>query len=94
VTVRGQAVPLSTNEEITLRRVAFGQSDVAHLRAEDLERLRMLKLIDGNSRVPALTGEGKRRFDALAKPVSIAEFDAQNELIAALGRLTGRNPGR
>ena len=89
----GEPSPLTDSEEITLRRVAHGQSDVAHLRAEDLNRLRALKLIDANTRVPALTAAGKTRFDALAKPVAIAGFNAQNELIAVLGRLMAKKPG-
>lgn len=87
---RGLEAPLSNNEEVTLRRVAYGQSDIAHLRAEDLKRLRALKLIDGSPRVPALTPAGKQRFDALTKSVAIAPFNAQNELTATLGRLMAR----
>jgi hypothetical protein len=90
----GEPSPLTDSEEITLRRVAYGQSDVAHLRAADLDRLRALKLIDGSSRVPALTAAGKTRFDALAKPVAIAEFNAQNELMAVLGRLMAKKPAQ
>lgn len=86
--------PLTDSEEITLRRVAYGQSDVAHLRAEDLKRLRALNLIDGSPRVPALTAAGKTRFDALAKPAAITEFNAQNELMTVLGRLMAKKPGR
>lgn len=82
--------PLSADEEVTLRRVAYGQSDIAHLRAQDLVRLRTLKLIDGSPRVPSLTPAGKQRFEALAKPVVIAEYNAQNELLATLGRLMAR----
>ena len=87
---RGLETPLSNNEEVTLRRVAHGQSDIAHLRAADLKRLRALKLIDGSPRVPSLTPAGKQRFDALTKPLAIAEFNAQNELLATLDRLTSR----
>ena len=90
---RGLETPLSDNEEVTLRRVAYGQSDVAHLRAADLKRLRALKLIDGSPSVPSLTPAGKQRFDALAKPVAIAAFNAQNELMATLGRLMAKKPG-
>ncbi len=88
------APSLTDNEEITLRRVAYGQSDVAHLRAEDLTRLRTLKLIDGNGRVPALTAAGKARFDTLAKPVAIRDVNAQNDLMAVLGRLMAKKPER
>ena len=91
---RSDAAPLSANEEITLRRVAYGQSDVAHLRAEDLVRLRSLALVTGTPRAPLLTTEGKARFDRLTKPAAMAEFNAQNELMATLGRLMARNPKR
>lgn len=86
---RSEQTPLSANEEITLRRVAYGQSDVAHLRATDLERLRALALVDGSPRAPMLTAAGKARFDGLTKPV-MSEFNAQNELMATLGRLMAR----
>jgi hypothetical protein len=91
---RDDSTPLSADEEITLRRVAHGQSDVAHLRAADLVRLRSLSLIAGAPRAPMLTAAGKERFDQLAKPAAMAEFNAQNELMATLGRLMARKaPG-
>ena len=90
----GQLAPLSNNEEVTLRRVAYGQSDIAHLRADDLKRLRALKLIDGSPRVPSLTPAGKQRFDTLAKPVAIATFNAENELMGMIGLLMARRPER
>lgn len=91
---RSVSTPLSANEEITLRRVAHGQSDVAHLRAEDLTRLRALALVAGTPRAPMLTAEGKSRFDRLAKPAAMTDFNAQNELMATLGRLMARKPSR
>ena len=91
---RSEQVPLSENEEITLRRVAHGQSDVAHLRTADLVRLRSLALIDGAARAPMLTAAGKARFERLTKPAAVAEFNAQNELMATLGRLMARKPRR
>jgi hypothetical protein len=87
---RSEPVPLSEDEEITLRRVAHGQSDVAHLRAADLARLRALALIAGAPRAPTLTTAGKVHFDRLSKPAAVTEFNAQNELMATLGRLMAR----
>jgi hypothetical protein len=87
---RSEQMPLSENEEITLRRVAHGQSEVAHLRAADLARLRSLALIDGAQQAPTLTAAGKARFDRLTKPAAVADFNAQNELMATLGRLMAR----
>ena len=91
---RGEPMPLSQDEEITLRRVAHGQSDVAHLRVADLVRLRSLELIDGAQQAPMLTAAGKARFDRLAKPAVVTEFNAQNELMATLGRLMARKVQR
>lgn len=78
---------LSPNEEVTLRRVAYGQSDIAHLRAQDLVRLRALNLIDGSPRVPALTPQGKQRFDTLPKSHAAMPAGASDDLMAMLGRL-------
>ena len=91
---RNNPTLLSADEEITLRRVAHGQSDVAHLRAADLVRLRSLALIAGTPRAPTLTAAGKQRFDQLAKPAAVAEYNAQDELIATLGRLMARKARR
>jgi hypothetical protein len=41
-----------------------------------------------------LTAEGKARFDRLTKPVAVTEFNAQNELMATLGRLMARKAER
>jgi hypothetical protein len=91
---RGEQTPLSTDEEVTLRRVAYGQSDVTHLRANDLARLRALDLVAGSPRVPTLTAAGKARFDRLAKPAMVTDFNAQNELAATLNRLMARKAAR
>lgn len=81
---------LSTSEEITLRRVAHGQSDVGRLPAEDLIRLRWLMLVDGHAGRPKLTPEGRRRFEALAKPVPLRTFDAEGTLSSLVKRLQAR----
>jgi hypothetical protein len=80
---------LSSNEAITLRRVAYGQSDVDSLRSQDLVRLRVLKLIEGSSRGPTLTAQGKQRFDALPKAAALADFKPHDELLTAMARLLG-----
>ena len=61
---------LSAEEEVTLRRVAYGQSEVRALRAQDLARLRTLRLIENSKNGPQLTATGKRRFDALPRPAA------------------------
>jgi hypothetical protein len=46
--------PLTTNEEVTLRRVAYGQSDARVMRGHDLVRLHKLLLIEDSKDVPRL----------------------------------------
>ncbi len=60
---------LTQDEEITLRRVAFGQSEVRALRAADLDRLRKLALIEDGKEGPQLTQAGRAHFDSLPKGV-------------------------
>ena len=57
------AAVLTPDEEVTLRRVAFGQSDVRAMRAQDLTRLRNLRLIQDGKDGPCLTVSGRQRFD-------------------------------
>ena len=85
---------LSTDEEITLRRVAHGESEVAFLRAPDLARLRALALVEGQPRMPRLTAAGRTHFDRLARPVALADFDVQRELAATIERLEARRQRR
>jgi hypothetical protein len=60
---------LTDEEAVTLRRVAFGQSDVRTLRQADLERLLALRLIAGGSAGPELTFSGREHFDSLPRAV-------------------------
>lgn len=85
-----QAISLTHSEEVTLRRVAHGQSDVARLCADDLVRLRALHLIGGSAPAPRLTTEGQRRFEQLAKPIALVSLDAERELTDLVGRLKKR----
>ena len=62
------AIKLTTDEETTLRRVAFGQSEVRAMRREDLVRLRRLRLIEDGKDGPRLTADGKLHFEALGRP--------------------------
>ena len=81
---QSQPAPLSSNEAITLRRVAYGQSDVDCLRSQDLARLRVLKLIEGSEREPTLTADGKQCFDALPKAAALTSFEPHDELLATM----------
>lgn len=60
---------LTDDEAVTLRRVAFGQSDLRSLRRADLERLSRLRLIEELKGEMCLTVSGKEHFDSLPKAV-------------------------
>jgi ribosomal protein S19E (S16A) len=62
-----QPEPLSEPQKVTLRRVAFGQSDVRAMRTHDLAELKRRGLIEEGKDGPVLTGAGRQRFDALPK---------------------------
>lgn len=62
---------LTADEAVTLRRVAFGQSDVRTLRQADLARLLELRLIVGRDGLE-LTGTGRDLFDTLPRAVFAA----------------------
>jgi hypothetical protein len=58
---------LTEAEAVTLRRVAFGQSDVRSLRPADLERLLVLRLIVTGRDGPELTDAGRAHFESLPR---------------------------
>jgi DNA-binding transcriptional LysR family regulator len=60
--------PLTADQEVTLRRVAFGQSETRSLRAEDLGELYKRRLIEESRHGLQLTPAGRRLFEALPKP--------------------------
>lgn len=87
--------PLTPDEEITLRRVAFGESPVSTLRARDLVRLRQLRLIEGSGE-PRLTAAGRARFEALPKAAMMGKRGTHglDEDIAGLRRQSRGPAGR
>ena len=82
---------LSENEEVTLRRVAFGQSEVRAMRADDLAQLRRLRLIeDGKDGRPQLTADGKKCLDALPRPMTLTEMKGADDFLATMARPVDR----
>ena len=59
---RGLKVPLSPNEEVTLRRVAHGTAHRETLRSADVTRLESLGLIGDSNGVLSLTPMGQQRL--------------------------------
>jgi hypothetical protein len=60
---------ITDEEAVTLRRVAFGQSDIRTLRRADLEQLLHLRLIEKVQGGLRLTTAGKEHFDSLPRGV-------------------------
>ncbi len=77
---------LTSEEEITLRRVAFGESPVRTLRAADLDQLRALQLIEEGKDGPVLTAEGKKRLAILPRALGAGRNEQSGDLLSALGK--------
>lgn len=81
-------VPLTADEEVTLRRVAYGQSEERALRRDDLVRLRSLRLIENGKHGPQLTAAGKERFESLPKPARLGTSGDHEALMKAIDQRT------
>ena len=60
--VRGLAAPLSPNEEVTLRRVAYGVVVAKTLQPGHLSRLQSLALIENHDGALSITAMGEQRL--------------------------------
>ncbi len=77
---------LSGEEEVTLRRVAYGESPVRTLRAADLTQLLALRLIENGKDGPVLTAEGRKRFGVLPRAVGAVRAKRDDDLLGTLGK--------
>ena len=59
---RGLIAPLSPNEEVTLRRVAYGVVKAKRLQLAHLKRLKSLALIEDRNGVLDVTPMGRQRL--------------------------------
>lgn len=59
---RGLVAPLSPNEEVTLRRIAYGVVKAKRLQPAHLTRLKNLSLIEDRSGVLNVTPMGRQRL--------------------------------
>jgi hypothetical protein len=74
VTYKSSAVPatrptLTDDEAVTLRRIAFGQSEIRALRREDIDRLRRLGLVVESRNELSLTASGRELFESLPRSI-------------------------
>jgi hypothetical protein len=81
------AASLTADEEVTLRRVAYGQSEVRTMRAQDLAQLHRLLLIEDAKDGPRLTAAGRKRFDALPKASAQRDQRSFADLLAQMTRM-------
>jgi hypothetical protein len=82
----GLLARLTENEEVTLRRVAYGQSAVRTLRRPDLARLHQVRLIEDGMNGPRLTADGKLRIGTLPKAASLGTSSFFDETPRTTGR--------
>lgn len=64
---------LTDDQAITLRRVAFGESDIRLLRPADIKRLQELRLIAATGSSMTLTNWGRNQFDSLPRATFVAK---------------------
>jgi hypothetical protein len=69
---------LTDDQAITLRRIAFGQSEARALRREDIDRLLGLDLIVESRSDISLTASGKEHFDLLPRALFAGNTRAKN----------------
>jgi hypothetical protein len=77
---------LSGEQEVTLRRVAYGESPERTLRPADLEQLRALRLIENSKDGPVLTAEGRKRYETLPRALGTGSKTQYDDLLGALGK--------
>ncbi len=80
-------VILTAEEEITLRRVAFGQSEVRAMRAADLKKLRSLRLIEDGKDGPQVTASGRHHFEGLPKTATLDRGFAGDDLMTSMNKM-------
>jgi hypothetical protein len=82
---RGIAVPLSADEEVTVRRIVLGIVPPDALRADHVNRLIRLNLVEERDGLLALTDTGKEPYHALPRAAEVSIADAR-EFAAVLNR--------
>jgi hypothetical protein len=76
--MRGLLAPLSSHEEVILRRVAMGSTQ--KLPEQHLKRLEQLKLIVFNGSRYQLTPLGRQRYNSLPRAAALASDGSPGEI--------------
>jgi hypothetical protein len=87
---RGMLAPLSPHEEVTLRRVAIGIAKLADLPARDVERLKVLLLVEENGDGLQLTPAGRERYLALPSSDGVFRPGAADELASKMAEFVSK----
>jgi hypothetical protein len=77
---------LNAEQEVTLRRVAFGESPARTLRSADLAYLRALHMIEDGKDGPVLTAKGRKHHAGLPRAPGTAHPGQQDDLLGALSK--------
>jgi len=83
-------VKLSPNEAITLRRIAYGVTNLDSLRPDDIDRLKTLLLVEERRSGIAMTQLGRNRIAQLPTLRLIATPPAFDEHVVAFSRVIRR----
>jgi hypothetical protein len=83
-------VELSPNEAITLRRIAYGVTNVDSLRPDDIDRLKTLLLVEERRSGIVMTQLGRNRIAQLPALRLIATPQALDEHVVAFSRIIRR----
>ena len=84
---RGRTAPLSSNEEVTLRRIALGIFQAKHLPTRDVDYLVRLRLVDDDEGRLTLTDLGRERYQALPRAAAISDVTNTDETVTVLRHL-------
>lgn len=90
---RGLKAPLSPNEEVTLRRVAYGIAKPNELIARDVEHLSRLALIDRLGGRLILTDLGRQRLAATPGPHFRGALSNDQGVAQVFDSLFKKSPG-
>ena len=88
---RGLLAPLSPHEEVTLRRVAIGIGKLADLPARDVERLKVLLLVEESGGGLRLTpAAGRERYLALPHSDGVFKPGTADELVSKMAKFVSK----
>lgn len=90
---RGSIAPLSSNEEVTLRRVALGIAPAGKLPQRDVVRLRTLALVEVDGETLRLTPLGRKRYKELPRAAPLSGPKTQADYAGLLAKHIG-DPAR